>query len=193
MIFFGGDYNPEQWPEEVLDEDVTLMRQAGVTIATVGVFSWSDLEPEEGRFEFGRLDRVLDRLHDGGIQVALATPTASPPPWFTLAHPEAMPVTADGVRLTHGSRDTYCVSAPAYRAAARTIAGKLADRYAHHPALAMWHVHNEYGTDCRCDFTAAAFRTWLQKKHGDLDTLNESWTTSFWSQRYSDWAQILPP
>ncbi|SDT68958.1 beta-galactosidase [Actinoplanes derwentensis] len=193
MIFFGGDYNPEQWPEEVLDEDVTLMRQAGVTIATVGVFSWSNLEPEPGRFEFGWLDRVLDRLHEGGIKVALATPTASPPPWFTLAHPEAMPVTADGVRLTHGSRDTYCVSAPAYRAAARTVAAKMAERYAHHPALAMWHVHNEYGTDCRCDFTAAAFRSWLQKKHGELDALNEAWTTAFWSQRYSDWAQILPP
>jgi beta-galactosidase len=193
MLFFGGDYNPEQWPEEVWDEDVALMRQAGVNIATVGVFAWSDLEPEQGRYEFGWLDRVLDRLHTGGIKVALATPTASPPPWFTLAHPEALPVSADGVRLTHGSRDTYCVSAPAYRAAARAIASRLAERYAHHPALAMWHVHNEYGTDCRCDVTAAAFRAWLQKRHGDLDVLNEAWTTSFWSQRYSDWAQINPP
>ncbi|MBG0562989.1 beta-galactosidase [Actinoplanes aureus] len=193
MLFFGGDYNPEQWPEEVWEDDVRLMRQAGVTIATVGVFAWSNLEPEEGRYEFGWLDRVLDRLHDGGIQVALATPTASPPPWFTLAHPDAMPVGANGVRLTHGSRDTYCVSAPAYRAAARNIAVKLAERYARHPALAMWHVHNEYGTDCRCDFTAASFRSWLQKRHGDLDTLNEAWTTAFWSQRYSDWAQIMPP
>jgi beta-galactosidase len=177
----------------VWEEDVALMRRAGVTIATVGVFAWSNIEPEEGRYEFGWLDRVLDRLHEGGIKVALATPTASPPPWFTLAHPDAMPVGADGVRLTHGSRDTYCVSAPAYRAAARAIAGRLAERYARHPALAMWHVHNEYGTDCRCDWTAAAFRSWLAKKHGDLDTLNEAWTTAFWSQRYSDWAQITPP
>jgi beta-galactosidase len=193
MLFFGGDYNPEQWPEEVWEEDVALMRQAGVNIATVGVFSWSNLEPEQGRYEFGWLDRVLDLLHDGGIKVALATPTASPPPWFSLAHPEALPVNADGVRLTHGSRDTYCVSSPAYRAAAREIAGRLAERYAHHPALAMWHVHNEYGTDCRCDSTAAAFRVWLQKKHGGLDALNESWTTAFWSQRYSSWEQITPP
>ncbi|GAA4925100.1 beta-galactosidase [Actinoplanes utahensis] len=193
MIYFGGDYNPEQWPADVVEEDVALMRRAGVNIATVGVFSWSDLEPEPGRYEFGWLDRVLGRLHDAGIGVALATPTASPPPWFTLAHPGAMPVTADGVRLTHGSRDTYCVSAPAYRAAARNIVAELAERYAHHPALTMWHVHNEYGTDCRCDVTAAAFRSWLEKKHGDLDVLNEVWTTSFWSQRYSDWAQIMPP
>ncbi|GAA4598520.1 beta-galactosidase [Actinoplanes octamycinicus] len=193
MLFFGGDYNPEQWPEEVWAQDVALMRQAGVTMVSLGVFAWSHVEPEEGRFTFGWLDRIMDRLHDGGIKVALATPTASPPPWFTSAHPEGLPVTADGVRLSHGSRDTYCVSAPAYRAAARTVAGKLAERYARHPALALWHVHNEYGTDCRCDLTAAAFRGWLRTKHGDLDALNEAWTTAFWSQRYSDWAQILPP
>jgi beta-galactosidase len=193
MLFFGGDYNPEQWPEEVWAEDVALMRQAGVTIVSLGVFAWSHVEPGEGRFEFGWLDRIMDLLHAGGIKVALATPTASPPPWFTLAHPEGLPVTADGVRLTHGSRDTYCVSAPAYRAAARTVAARLAERYARHPALALWHVHNEYGTDCRCDLTAAAFRGWLQKRHGELDALNEAWTTAFWSQRYSDWAQIMPP
>ncbi|GIE87978.1 beta-galactosidase [Actinoplanes regularis] len=193
MLFFGGDYNPEQWPEEVWVEDVALMRQAGVTAVSLGVFAWSQLEPEEGRFEFGWLDRIMDRLHAGGIKVVLATPTASPPPWFTLAHPEGLPVTTDGVRLTHGSRDTYCVSAPAYRAAARRIAAELAGRYARHPALALWHVHNEYGTDCRCDLTAASFRGWLEKRHGSLDALNEAWTTTFWSQRYSDWAQITPP
>ncbi|BBH66387.1 beta-galactosidase [Actinoplanes sp. OR16] len=192
-MFYGGDYNPEQWPEEVQEEDVALMREAGVTAVTVGVFAWSRLEPSEGEYDFAWLDRVLDRLHDGGIEVVLATPTASPPPWFTLAHPAGLPVNADGVRLTHGSRDTYCVSSPEYRAAALRIAGELGRRYARHPALAMWHVHNEYGTDCRCDLTAAAFRTWLEKRHGSLAALNEAWTTAFWSQRYSDWAQIMPP
>ncbi|WP_045742318.1 beta-galactosidase [Actinoplanes rectilineatus] len=193
MLFFGGDYNPEQWPEKVWDDDVALMRQAGITMVSLGIFAWSHLEPREGEYEFGWLDRIMDRLHDGGIRVALATPTASPPPWFTLAHPSALPVNADGVRLTHGSRDTYCASAPAYRAAARRIAAALGERYAGHPALAMWHVHNEYGTDCRCDLTAEAFRTWLRDRHGDLDVLNEAWTTAFWSQRYSDWSQIMPP
>jgi beta-galactosidase len=201
-VWFGGDYNPEQWDEKVWAADDALMREARVNTATVGVFSWSVLEPEEGRFDFGWLDGTLDRLWHNGIRVVLATPTASPPPWFTLAHPDAMPVTRDGTRLWHGSRDTYCVAAPAYRAAAARMAGALAERYAGHPALAMWHVHNEYGTVCWCDHAAAAFRRWLQRRYGEgrygpgrdgLAALNEAWGTAFWSQRYSSWEQVLPP
>ncbi|WP_084958076.1 beta-galactosidase [Thermoactinospora rubra] len=189
-MYYGGDYNPEQWPEEVWHEDVALMRRAGVTLVTVGVFSWSRLEPAPGHYDFGWLDRVLDLLHEGGVAVDLATPTASPPPWFPA---EARNVTADGVRLTHGSRDTYCVSSPFYRDKSREITARLAERYGGHPALAMWHVHNEYGSWCHCDHTAAAFRAWLRDRHGSLDALNDAWTTSFWSQHYADWEHIQPP
>ncbi|WP_329478540.1 beta-galactosidase [Kribbella sp. NBC_01484] len=192
-LWYGGDYNPEQWDPAVWKEDVDLMRQAGVNLVTVGVFSWSSLEPSPGRYEFGWLDRVLDSLHDGGVSVDLATPTASPPPWFSRLHPEALPVTADGVRLTHGSRDTYCACAPAYREAARGIARALAERYHDHPALAMWHVHNEYGTTCHCSLAAERFRTWLRERYGSLDRLNEAWTTAFWSQGYGEWEDIQPP
>lgn len=192
-FWFGGDYNPEQWPRSRWAEDVELMRRAKVNAATVGVFSWAALEPEEGRYEFGWLDDVIELLHNGGIGVVLATPTASPPPWFTLAHPDALPVDADGTHKWHGSRDTYCPSAPAYRDASRRIARALADRYGAHPALRAWHVHNEYGTMCWCDHVAAAFRTWLQRRYGSLDALNEAWYTAFWSQRYGSWEQVLPP
>ncbi|MEV6267202.1 beta-galactosidase [Kribbella sp. NPDC051936] len=192
-LWYGGDYNPEQWDPAVWKEDVDLMRQAGVNLVTVGVFSWSSLEPAPGEYDFAWLDQVLDLLHDGGVKVDLATPTASPPPWFSRLHPEALPVTADGVRLTHGSRDTYCVCAPAYRDAARGIARALAERYDDHPALAMWHVHNEYGTTCYCTFAAERFRGWLRERYGSLDRLNEAWTTAFWSQRYAEWADIEPP
>ena len=192
-LWYGGDYNPEQWDPAVWKEDVDLMRQAGVNLVTVGVFSWSSLEPAPGEYDFAWLDQVLDLLHDGGVKVDLATPTASPPPWFSRLHPEALPVTADGVRLTHGSRDTYCVCAPTYRDAARGIARALAERYRHHPALAMWHVHNEYGTTCYCTFAAERFRGWLRERYGSLDRLNEAWTTAFWSQRYAEWADIEPP
>ena len=192
-LYYGGDYNPEQWSPEVWAEDMVLMRQAGVNLVTVGVFSWSSLEPEPGRYEFGWLDRVLDLLAGNGIRVNLATPTASPPPWFSLAHPEALPVTADGVRLLHGSRDTYCVCSPAYREAAVGIARALGERYGSHPALEMWHVHNEYGTTCYCDQVAVSFRRWLEDRYGGLAALNEAWTTAFWSQGYSAWEQVFPP
>lgn len=191
---YGGDWNPEQWPERVWREDLALMREAGVNLVSVGVFAWSWLEPAPGRYEFGWLDRVLDALHDAGIGANLATPTASPPPWFSLAHPDALPVDARGVRLTHGSRDTYCAAAPAYRRATVRIAAALAARYAAHPALAMWHVHNEYGTVCHCDHVATAFRRWLRERYGeDLAALNAAWGTAFWSQHYSAWEQVLPP
>jgi beta-galactosidase len=192
-LCYGGDWNPEQWPEPIWHEDMALMREAGVNLVSVGVFAWGRIEPEPGRFTFGWLDRALDLLHGAGIKANLATPTASPPPWFSSAHPDALPVTAEGVRLTHGSRNSYCAAAPGYREAARRIAAALADRYAGHPALAMWHVHNEYGTECYCDHVAAAFRRWLAERYGSPDALNAAWGTSFWSQHYAGWEQILPP
>ncbi|MEV0645734.1 beta-galactosidase [Phytomonospora sp. NPDC050363] len=192
-LCYGGDYNPEQWPPSVWREDVELMRRAGVNLVSLGVFSWSRIEPTEGEYDFAWLDEVLDLLAANGVGAALATPTASPPPWFSLAHPDALPVRADGVRLTHGSRDTYCVSAPAYRQACARIAEALARRYADHPALRLWHVHNEYGTWCHCDHTEAAFRRWLAGRHQTLDALNDAWTTAHWGQIYSAWEQINSP
>jgi len=193
LILFGGDYNPEQWDAATWAADDALMREAQVNTATVGVFSWALLEPAEGSYSFDWLDATLDRLHANGVRVVLATPTASPPPWFTLAHPDAMPVRPDGSRLWHGSRDTYCAAAPAYREASLRIAAELGKRYGSHPALAMWHVHNEYGTMCWCDHAASAFRAWLRARYGSLDSLNEAWGTAFWSQHYSSWDEVLPP
>src|SRR5919197_1131914 len=193
---YGGDYNPEQWPEEVWAQDVALMREAGVTLVSVGIFSWALLEPEPGRYEFGWLDRVMDLLHEGGVRVDLATGTASPPPWFSRAHPDSLPVTFDGRRMWPGGRQAYCPSSPAYREAASAMAQTMAERYRDHPALAMWHVNNEYGCHvarCFCDVSAAAFRSWLQRRYGSLDALNAAWGTAFWSQRYHDWEEIWPP
>ncbi|MFH5879322.1 beta-galactosidase [Arthrobacter sp. NA-172] len=194
--WFGGDYNPEQWPEAVWDEDVDLMQRAGVNLVTVGVFAWSLLEPEEDRFEFGWLDRVLDLMHKNGVKVDLATATAAPPPWFSHTYPESLPVTLDGVRLSPGSRQGYCPSAPAYRRSAAKLTRALAERYAGHPAVVMWHVNNEYGCHvprCYCDESAAAFRRWLEAKYATIANLNDAWGTVFWSQSYSGFAEILPP
>ncbi|WP_405577459.1 beta-galactosidase [Streptomyces sp. NBC_01092] len=195
-LAFGGDYNPEQWPESVWQEDVRLMGEAGVTMVSVGIFSWALLEPSPGVYDFGWLDRVLDLLHEHGIRVDLGTPTVCPPVWFYRAHPEALPVTAEGVRHEFGSRAAICHSNADYRTAAAAITTKLAERYGDHPVLAMWHVHNEYGVPvsaCYCDSCAAHFRRWLASTYGTVESVNEAWGTAFWGQRYSDFEEINPP
>ncbi|MET9339942.1 beta-galactosidase [Nonomuraea sp. NPDC003804] len=195
-LLFGGDYNPEQWPEEVWAEDVRLMSEAGVTMATVAVFSWSRLEPQPGVYEFGWLDRVLDLLHEHGVTADLATATATPPPWLVREHPEIMPVDAQGVRLEFGSRQGYCPSSPIFREHAVRLATTMATRYADHPALAMWHVGNEYADhtlECFCPESARHFRAWLQARYGTIGALNDAWGTSCWGQHYTGFGQIEPP
>ena len=195
-LAFGADYNPEQWPEDVWPEDIALMAEAGVNLVSVGIFSWALLEPKEGLYEFGWLDRIIDLLHAGGIAVDLANASATPPPWFSRQYPQSLLVDVNGVRRSYGGRQSFCPSSPEYRAATAALTATIADRYAEHPAVAMWHVHNEYGCHnwaCYCDESATAFRRWLQAKYGELETLNDAWGTTFWSQRYYDWAEILPP
>lgn len=195
-LWYGGDYNPEQWTREVWSEDAQLMTRAGVTVVTVGVFSWAELEPRNGEFEFEWLDDVLNGLHAVGIRVDLATATASPPAWMSHDHPEILPRTVDGVTLWPGSRQHYSASSPVYRRYAGRLVRMLAERYGKHPALAAWHVGNEFANDNPRDYgdaAAQAFRTWLQGKYGNIQALNAAWGTSFWSQRYNTFDEVLPP
>jgi beta-galactosidase len=193
---FGADWNPEQWHPSVWDEDLRLMREANVNLVTVGVFSWALLEPTPGRYEFGWLDSVLDKCLAAGVHVDLATATASPPPWMGDQWPESLPVDDSGVRLSYGARQQYCPSSPVYRDKALALADRVASRYAEHDAVVMWHVGNEFGAhvpSCWCDVSAQDFRDWLSKEYDSLDGLNEGWATAFWSQRFSDWREVIPP
>ncbi|MFJ5918689.1 beta-galactosidase [Streptomyces ardesiacus] len=191
-ILYGGDYNPEQWPEETWPEDVRLMKAAGVNSVTLGVFSWSRLEPRPGVHDFAWLDRLMDLVHEAGIGVVLATPTASPPPWLGRLHPDTLPRDEDGRTEWWGGRQHFSHSSAVYRRHAAAITEALAARYADHPALTMWHINNEYCTYDHGDEAAARFRRWLRDRYGTLDALNTAWGTAFWSQGYGDWEEILP-
>ncbi|MHA7984968.1 beta-galactosidase [Rathayibacter sp. CAU 1779] len=190
---FGGDYNPEQWDRAVWREDVELMRRAGVNLVTLGVFAWASLEPGPGVFTFEWMDEVMDLLHSAGIAVDLATPTMAPPAWLSQQWPETLPVMADGETFGFGNRLHYDPSSPVYRERAAIITHALAERYSRHPALAMWHISNEYGPTAYNEESSVAFRAWLQRRYGSLDALNDAWYTRFWSQAYTDWAQVDVP
>ncbi|MBT2415070.1 beta-galactosidase [Streptomyces sp. ISL-12] len=195
-LLFGADYNPEQWPREVWDEDVRLMREAGVNVVSVGIFSWARLQPGPDQWDFGWLDEVMDLLHANGVGADLATATASPPPWLTTAHPEILPVTDRGETVWPGARQHWRPTSPVFREHALRLVREMATRYASHPALVAWHVSNELGCHNVYDYSddaARAFRAWLRARYTSLDALNHAWGTAFWSQRYTDWEQILPP
>ena len=195
-LFYGGDYNPEQWPESVWAEDARLMREAGVNIISLGIFSWAKLQPDEKRFDFGWLDRVMDLLYEQGVSVCLATATASPPPWLSHRYPDVLPVTVDGITLQVGSRQQYSPSSSVYKKFAAALVRKLAQRYRRHPALTSWHINNEYAChlqECHGRDSTAAFRDWLRKKYQTLEALNDAWGTAFWSQGYGKWEEILTP
>jgi len=195
-ICFGGDYNPEQWPEAVWAEDVALMREACVNLVSIGIFSWALLEPREGEYDFGWLDRLVALLHDNAIRIDLGTPTASPPAWFFHTYPDSRVTTRDGTVLGFGSRGMASPSSLAYRRASAAIARQLARHYGTHPALALWHVHNEYGapvSECYSAASSAAFRVWLRRRYSTLEALNEAWGTAFWGQRYGEWEHISAP
>ncbi len=193
VLWHGADYNPDQWPPETLDEDVQLMRQAGVNAVSLGIFSWAQLETAPGRFDFDWMDRAFEKLWAGGVHVALATPTAAPPRWMTAAEPQVLAVSASGTRLPHGGRQRFCPTSPAYRRHVERINTALAQRYGGHPALMLWHISNEYVSNCHCPLCAEAFIGYLKQRYGDLATLNAQWWAAFWSQRFAAWEQVEPP
>lgn len=192
----GGDYNPEQWLDrpDILEEDVRLMKKAGVNSATLGVFSWSVLEPVEGEFHFEWLEAIIDRLYKNGIYTVLSTPSGARPAWLDEAYPEAMRVDKTGMRAHHGSRQNHCMSSPIYREKVALIDRKLAEHFGFHPGVIMYHISNEFSGECYCPHCIKKFRTYLADKYDhDIEKLNAAWWTTFWSHRYNSFEQIEPP
>ncbi|MCH5197431.1 MAG: beta-galactosidase [Oscillospiraceae bacterium] len=195
-IIHGGDYNPDQWinTKEIWDEDMRLMDLAHINSATVGIFSWSLLEPEEGVYSFSWLDEIMDKLDRHGKKVILSTPSGARPPWMAEKYPEVLRVSENGIRNEYGVRHNHCLASPVYRKKVSEINRALAERYKDHPALFMWHISNEYSGECHCELCQQAFREWLKKEYdNDIEKLNFKWWGGFWSHRYSSFSQISSP
>lgn len=194
-LLHGGDYNAEQWLDrpDILAEDIRLMKKAGVNVVTLGVFSWSMYEPQEGEFHFEWLDKIMDDMYSNGIYVILATPSAGKPPWLIKKCPDIMRTRADRTRLLYGERENHCNSNIVFREKVYKIDSLLAERYHNHPALIMWHISNEMYGECHCEDCQNNFRKWLKNKYGTIDNLNKEYWSSFWSHRYNAFSEIESP
>ena len=171
-----------------------LMKEAHCNAMSIGIFSWSTLEPEEGHFDFSFLDEIMDRLHKNGSVAVLATPSGARPQWLAEKYPEVLRTTPDRQRNLFGFRHNHCLTSPVYRQKVYEINRRLAERYKDHPALFMWHISNELSGDCHCELCQRAFREWLKKRYNnDLDLLNFKWWNTFWSHTYTSWDQIQSP
>ena len=195
-IWYGGDYNPDQWPEEVWDDDVRLMKKAGVNLVSVGIFSWAKIETSEGVYDFDWLDRIIDKLGEAGIAVDLASATASPPMWLTQAHPEVLWKDYRGDVCQPGARQHWRPTSPVFREYALKLCRAMAEHYKGNPYVVAWHVSNEYGCHNRFDYSEdaeRAFRKWCEERYGTIDAVNDAWGTAFWAQRMNDFSEIVPP
>lgn len=193
----GACYFPEHWPSEQWERDIEQMAEAGLEYVRMGEFSWGVLEPERGTFVFDWLDEALELIGERGMEAVLCTPTATPPKWLVDERPEILQTEPDGTVRQHGSRRHYCYNSDAYREETKRVVTRLADRYADHPYVAGWQTDNEFGCHrtvrCYCDDCAASFRDWLQERYGDVESLNDAWGTTFWSQTYNSFDAVDPP
>ncbi len=194
-FIYGGDYNPEQWLDwvDILKKDIELMKKAHINTVTLGVFSWSVLEPQEGDFHFEWFETIINTLYMHGIQTILATPSGARPRWLAEKYPEVLRVREDRTRYIYSERHNHCYTSPVYREKVQIINEQLARRFKGHPAVIMWHISNEYSGECHCPLCQEAFRKWLEERYQDISALNHAWWTNFWSHTYSSFNQIESP
>ena len=195
QILYGGDYNPEQWLDEpeILKKDVQYMKEAGINAVSMGMFSWSALEPAEDEYHLEWLDERINTLYENGIYTILATPSGARPKWLADRYPEVLRVDENRVRKLFGARHNHCYTSPVYREKVRKINMLLAERFGAHPGVILWHISNEYGGECHCPLCQKAFQEWLAGQYGSIEILNKKWWTTFWSHTYNSFDDVESP
>lgn len=192
-MLYGGDYNPEQWPEEIWQEDMRLFKMAHIDVVTLNVFSWATLQPDESTYDFSKLDKIMNMVTENGLKVCLATSTAVHPAWMARKYPDVLRTEHNGMKRKFGSRHNSCPNSPTYRKYAAALAQKLAERYGKNENIVAWHISNEFGGECYCENCEKAFRVWLQEKYGTIEELNRVWNLAFWGHTMYDWDDVVVP
>lgn len=190
-MLYGGDYNPEQWPEEIWEEDMRLFHKAHIDVVTLNVFSWAALQPDESTYDFSKLDKIMKLVKENGLKVCMATSTGAHPAWMARKYPDVLRVEHNGMKRKFGARHNSCPNSPNYRKYSVALVEKIAERYKDYDNIVAWHINNEFGGWCYCENCEKAFRVWLQKKYGTLDELNRVWNTAFWSHTMYDWDDVV--
>lgn len=192
-ILYGGDYNPEQWPEEIWEKDMEMIKKANITIVTLNVFSWASIQPNEDTYNFDKLDKIMRIVKDNGLKVCMATSTGAHPAWMAKKHPDILRTGADGIKRKFGGRHNSCPNSITYRYYATKLAGELAKRYKDYDNIVAWHISNEFGGECYCENCENAFREWLKKKYKTVEAMNKSFNTTFWGHTFYDWDEVVLP
>ncbi|MDD3197836.1 MAG: beta-galactosidase [Eubacteriales bacterium] len=192
-MLYGGDYNPNQWPREIWQEDMHLFKQANINSTTINVFSWAKIQPSEDTYDFSELDEIIDMLTKENIDIVLATSTGAMPAWLVSKYPETARTDYEGRRHKFGQRHNACPNSLVYQKYAGRLAAKLAERYGSNPHISCWHINNEYGGECYCESCESAFRVWLKSKYQTIEAINKAWNTEFWGHTLYDWDEIVLP
>ncbi|MBP3542607.1 MAG: beta-galactosidase, partial [Lachnospiraceae bacterium] len=195
-VTLGTCYYPEHWPQELWREDLLRMKEVGIEVIRIAEFAWSKIELHEGEFDYSFFDSFLDLAEEVGMKVIFCTPTATPPAWLTHKYPEVLNANMQGNLYCHGARRHYNYNSPVYREKAAIITEKSAEHYGNRKCIIGWQLDNEFNcenSEFYSESDSKAFRVFLQKKYGDLDTLNEAWGTVFWNQTYTDWEEVDVP
>lgn len=192
-ILYGGDYNPEQWPEDTWEEDMRLLKLAHIDIVTLNVFSWASLQPDENTYCFEKLDKIMELVKKHGLKVCLATSTGAHPAWMARKYPDILRTEFNGMRRKFGGRHNSCPNSPTYRKYSVRLAEKLAEHYKDYDNIVAWHISNEYGGECYCENCERAFRVWLKDRYKTIDELNRAWNNSFWGHTMYDWEEAVLP
>jgi beta-galactosidase len=192
-VLYGVAYYPEYMPYDRVDQDVQLMQKAGITVVRIGESSWGLWEPEEGKFEYAWMDRVVDKLHAAGIRIILGTPTYSIPAWMYKKHPEIVVTRLGGQYLYYGLRQNTDLANPTYRFYCERVIRKILEHYKNNPAIIGYQIDNETSSAYAANHDVqVGFENYLKSKFKTVDELNKVWGLNYWGQRLNDWSELPP-